>query len=660
VNSATKPNHQSTAIRLLFWGFGLLYVSSRFIPGHMLRGYPSNTSVDDAWAQILHVAYAQHMQFGRDIVFTYGPWGFLARGYSPQTYLVSSAAWLILSVVFICAGWRLACYFTPNQAVAWIWLIGFTAAASLPGGNDVSNRLWAWGVLLIFLHFFVEEVALSPLQAALVFTLAWLGLVKFTGFLEGVFLVAVIAMDNITRQRRFPWIILVWLAGIFFFWLLAGQQAGLLGPFLRNSWAMANGYTDAMNEGNLYALDPLFYSLIGVGFCVLSAMLVRPARWVVRIFFGLGMCGILFLSFKQGYVGDDLTHEIASAMTLILIGLACLAVAVATRKLSMISAVVFLFYAAITLASDAFARQSSNFGGQLVGTLSIENLFAPVTGLTTKHLPENYKNRLSALRETTPLPPVRNGADLYSCHQAVLFANEMAYRPRPVIQSYSAYTPALAKMNADWLQTVKAAPDLFFAIQPLADRFPSLDDGLSWPELLTLYDINGQSDAADSYLCLSRSATPRGYRLVPLGETAVALGKFFTLPLTNGPVWAEIEIDKTFAGDLLSFFYKPAVLMADAKLADGSVQRCRLIPGITRAGFLLSPYIADNASFIALARRDEKALAGKEVVSMTVFEGKEPHSTFCYQPGMTIRFYRLDFPAQDVQLRVLKTSINDG
>jgi hypothetical protein len=216
-------------------------------------------------------------------------------------------------------------------------------------------------------------------------------------------------------------------------------------------------------------------------------------------------------------------------------------------------------------------------------------------------------------------------------------------------------------MNADWLRTDRAAPNLFFAIQPLSNRFPSLDDGLSWPELLTLYDLKGLSDPAGTYLCLSRSPTPRNYQLQPLQETTVTLGKPFALPAaTNGPVWAEIEIKKTVAGELLSLFYKPTVLMADVELADHSEKRRRMVPGIARAGFLLSPYVSSNESFLALAKGDEAGLAGKALVAMTLFESGRAGWPFCYQPQIKIRYYRLDFPAQDIKFQVPQNLPGDG
>ena len=661
VGGTGKSLQLSNVIRLLAWGFGLLYVFSRLIPCHPIGDYAVSVPIDNAWGQIMHVAFEQKMQFGRDIVFTYGPWGFLARGYYPPTYFLSVVAWLALSSVFIGAGWRMTRYFTNNQIVSWLWLIGFTALVSIPAGNDLNNLLSAWGILLLFLHFVIEEGAFSPLQALLVFTLGWLGLVKFTGFMEGALLVAVIALDTIVRHRRFPWIIPVWLAGILSFWLLACQQLRWFWPFLKHSWAVAGGYSDAMNDGDLFILAPLAYIVIGAGFCGLMGMLIEPRSGVRGPLFLSGMCWILFLSFKQGYVRNDDVHEIAAVITLMLTGLACMAVAAKReKKLKILAVGMFCASSLFAALSIGLNDPSGSFCRQLAQTFTPYNLLAPVASLTTRTLEVDYGKSQSLMKEGIPLPPVQGGADLYPYSQDVLFANGVGYCPRPVIQSYSAFTPELARMNAQWLQTDRAAKTLFFAINDPDNRFPSLDDGFSWPELLTLYDLKGISSESGAYLCLSRSPTPRKFQLQPFLETNVTLGETFNLPSTaNGPVWAEIEISKTLTGKLLSFFFKPTILMADIKLANKSEKIRRIVPGLASAGFLLSPYIASNEAFLALAKADSVWLSGKMLLNMRLFESEESNSSFCYQPLVNIRFYRLDFPPQDIHFQVPETTPSD-
>jgi hypothetical protein len=629
-----------------------LYVFSRFVPCSSVDDYPIIDGIENAWAQVLHVAFSRHWQFGQDIVFTYGPWGFLARGYYPPTYPVSVIAWIILSLVFLCAGWRLACHLSDNRLVAGLWLVGFTAAASIPAGDDFNARLVAWGVLLLFLHFFVEECVFTPIQALLAVSLGWLSLVKFTGLMESVMVVAVIAADNIFRHRRFPWIVPLWVASLVCFWVAAGQHLSSLGPFLCNSWRITSGYTEAMMlTGKTGARDAVCFLLIAVLLCALTGRVA----WARHRFLGAlplaGLGTILFIVFKLGYVRND-RHEITSAMALVLISLVCLAVAWPGKKRAA-GAASCLLIASTLFASSVFNCWLPGDGlwKQLAGTFSIYNLLAPVVGPYTGYLRSNYEKNLASERKTHPLPPIEGDADLYSYEQTILFAHTLPYQPRPVIQSYSAYTLELAEMNAAHLRTARAASNILFAIQPINDRFPSLDDGRSWPELLTLYDLKGASDDKGTFLLLSRAAAAREFHLTPLQNTSARFGEPVTLPAaTNGPVWVEIEIKKSLAGTVVSTLYKPPVLMLTVSLQDHTQCRFRLVPGMAGSGFLLSPLIADTRSFAALASTGRQDLAGLEVVSMTISAGTESGSTRCYQSPMAVRFYRLDFPRQDFRM----------
>ena len=43
--------------------------------------------LDPSWVVVLHLAFLDGLAFGEDIVFTYGPWGFVAtRTYVPGTF----------------------------------------------------------------------------------------------------------------------------------------------------------------------------------------------------------------------------------------------------------------------------------------------------------------------------------------------------------------------------------------------------------------------------------------------------------------------------------------------------------------------------------------------------------------------------------------------
>src|SRR5690349_5730933 len=64
--------------------------------------------LDASWVQALHVAVEQRLAFGTDIVFTYGPLGFVhARMYWPGLFVVTCAFWALLGVALLDAWYGL-------------------------------------------------------------------------------------------------------------------------------------------------------------------------------------------------------------------------------------------------------------------------------------------------------------------------------------------------------------------------------------------------------------------------------------------------------------------------------------------------------------------------------------------------------------------------
>src|ERR1017187_8160643 len=184
MTTAKSPEATTGWKRLAVWlagGRSFLYVCLRFLPGAPLSHHGE---IEDSYLQFLHSAFVERLQFGRDVVFPSGPWGFLYGGYPPATHLTSVTVWLGLSVVFWWSGWRVAHHFTRNELVAWLWLMAFAAVAGLPIFTLIDARLKALVILLWLLHFFVEDPPSAAAQAALVVALGLLSLVKCSVLME--------------------------------------------------------------------------------------------------------------------------------------------------------------------------------------------------------------------------------------------------------------------------------------------------------------------------------------------------------------------------------------------------------------------------------------------------------------------------------------------
>ena len=630
----------------------LLFAFSRFLPS----GRPSSYGfIETAWIQMLHFAFAKRLQFGQDIVFTLGPWGFLYGEYDPATYLVSVVVWAVLAAVYWWAAWRVITHFFKNPLVCWLWIMAIIGLASISPTLNMDVRLTAWPLLLLLLHFCVEERPFTWTQAMLVISLALVSLVKNNILTVAIVTVLIVAADNVFRQRRFPWSVVLFAVGIFLFWVLAGQQLTGFGLFLRGASEIINGYTEAMMMWQpTDEADILRFWGVAIAVCALVGYVLFKQHRLFGLLPLLGFAFIVFAAFKHGYVRHDV-HEVTATNLLLLAALLWLPAAwcVAWQKSKwLLPAVVLPLILATPLASLSLKRYASSKLSLVLGEqLTAQNLFAPANFFLEfledrRHSFRHYYTYATDLRTRTfPDLDVYGTADVYPLSQTLALPQSLTCRPRPIFQSISAYTPKLAEMNAAHLRSDRAADHVFFGIGTIDDRFAPQDDSLSWPELLTRYDITGMSG---QYILMKRSVRPRHYQLTAVAETVASFDEAVAVPsMVGGPVWVRIDIRRSLWGNIVAMLYRPSRVWLTV-VARGGMYSGRLLPAEARAGFLLSPLIDNGQSFFALASTNwQPELADREVASarVTADDGKEISSHY-QSPPVRMRFYRLGFERQ--------------
>jgi hypothetical protein len=629
------------ALRWLLGATALLYVLSRFLP---CAPQEHHGIIDDSWMQVLHTAFEQRWQFGRDIVFNFGPWGFLYGGFDPGTTGISITIWAALALIFWWTAWSIARHLFGNEVVAWVWCILFVATSTITRSLNMDVRLTAFVVLLLVLHFFVENKPWSATQVVLTVSLGLLSLVKFAELILAVVVVLAMAANIVLLYRRFPWILLVFGGSVLFFWMLAAQQLSSLIPFFVNSWRMTGSYTEAMMRTRENEIWDVGWFVTAA---ILLCTLMGAAAWARHRYFGImpltGFCFILFAAFKYGYVRHD-GHEVTAVSQLLLMSLVCLSLlwTMARKNGALTLAAKFLPVMGMCFfASTTFARYSqTGMAATFARTFGSRDLFAPAKLFGgKKELLEAHQKFLTDYRSKFPLPPIRGSVDVYPLNQAAVLAHGFNYRPRPVIQSYSAQTPELAALNAEFLRGDHAPKNIFFEVKTVDSRFPSLDDGLSWPELLTRYQV---MERTGNFVRLQRRAKPSRYKMIPLGESSFEFGTTLNLPSTDaGPIWAEIDITKSLTGKIAAFLFKPPVLWMTTTLKNGRSHPFRIVPAMARGGLLISPLVESTEAFTLLsATNPATAMSDLEVASISL-PAVTKSITRCYQSPIRLRLYRL-------------------
>ena len=637
-------------IGLLFLGFCLLTILPWAASGY---GF----DLDQSWAIAVHVAFAEGFQFGTDFIYTYGPYGFVQVDiYHPGTYaylfilrfLIAVAVWAgLFKLVRYCIVRRHGgvifliplLLFFPNMAV-WMESFQFTVV-----------------VLPLVLYFYVSK-RLSPALILTIATLALASLIKHTYLLLGVFFIVLIAIDELFKLKRIPHVAILYAVFIWIFWTIAGQELANFPAYILTGLQIVRGFSQAMGiAGNL---DEVLLYMLGTG---LFLVLIGLVEWRSRRWWGilptLGLAAVFFITFKGAFTRHD-GHALQAFLNIMPVVLIFTTVLWSQIKRSSwrwnqkikLPGIALWTASFVILLVMSYIIQARylNFesGGYVTNALRSPSHRIPpainvITGKT--NFAASVELNKDSVRTSNLLPPTSGTVDLYPNEIASIFAYDLPYQPRPVFQSFSAYTEELAQLNAEHLTSDNAADSILFDINPIDGHLASFEDGLSWPELLTRYDI---TNIEGRYLLLERSTQPRQYDLEPLDRQTVVLGEWYEVPDNSEPVWAELELEPNLWGKLAAVALRLPVLYLEIETTDGEQVKYRAIPDLLNAGFLISPVLSTRWNFLALAATDwEQRLATQKVTKFRIVDGGI--NSWLYPKTYQVALSQLQFERQDFE-----------
>ena len=409
--------------------------------------------------------------------------------------------------------------------------------------------------------------------------------------------------------------------------------------FLSSMSEIIKGYTEAM----AYGLNkPRNYIQI-ILFVLVGWMLVRRAvefglkhDRLTALYFFLVLSISLFLSFKSAFVRHDEGHAI------IAMNIALVLVCVAFTRLDLpqgsgwkwLVASGLLWFAVMEgFTSWHVMRHVPQWWNAQRNTF--EALVSRIQ--RPQAIPEAFKAGFARIREQHPLPRLAGTMDVYSTNHAVALAHELRWNPRPVLQSYSAYTPELAMLNRAHLLGSNAPDWIWFTVEPIDERLASQEDGASWPVLLTAYQ---PVQRAQEGLILQRRNPIDASTAPSPGEVLIQrqarLDERVELPSETGPMTLSLQIERNWLGRLLHTAFKARSLMMEVELSSGEVLRKRVVSGMLAGEVLVSPLI-ENTDEFALLYGPLDLLADKQVRAIRLIETGHGPSHWRSRFDLTLR-----------------------
>ncbi len=598
-------------------------------------------SLDPSWIYGMNEALAQGMSFGKDIIFTFGPYASIYT----QTYHPATDQLMLWGALYLAVSFSVVAYLNFRLAG---WPLKIALLAVLSAVMYSRDALFFFYPLLLGVQVYRWTITSDSKKLTgwndIALTVALFAPFGLFPLIKGSLLIAcaAIAIFSITllaKKGQWKLCLLVGatpLVSLIIFWTLSGQQLTGLTDYFAGMTPIISGYTEAMATSG----DPKEYILYTMAVVVLIGFLLREApgstydKSVVVLIF---LC-ILFLAFKAGFIRHD-GHAIISG-TMILLG-ALLAGTLLTAHSSFV-----LLFACLVVWGYIDSAHIKTSTGKIKE--NVRNTSRAWSGLKQRIkapevLTKTFEDRVNELNKRGAIPKLKGSVDIYSYDQSYLIASGNKWNPRPILQSYSAYTPSLIEKNKAHLLGEYRPDNIIFKVQPIDGRLPSLEDGASWPALLSNYE---PASVSSGYLYLkSRNASNQSFEQPrKMGEGVYSLGEQINLPNSDAPLFLKVNIGKSFTGTILNTLFKPSLLAIKLTMHNGVVRDYRIVAGMSESGFIVSPLI-ENTEELGLLFSGTNYLNDKKVKSIEISAIGLP---LLWKKTFEISFYEFDFqPSPD-------------
>ncbi|MDO9454432.1 MAG: hypothetical protein Q7J29_16455 [Stagnimonas sp.] len=635
-----------------------------------------DASLDSSWMNGLTAALAQGAVPGSDLLFTYGPLASLLTAYAGPGFPLGLSLALAIAATFavllrICTGhrflWVAALVFllSPSNEALFYLFLGVIPLAAIHIGSEP----WASRVPLI------AAAVLTPAM-----TLAKLSFLP----LSTALLVLTCAHEAASgRWRAAVAGAALFGASLVAMWLLSSQALSDLPAYLLDG-EIIKGYTSAMEWDlgmviagvNLQLIETLLIYLTAA--LVLGVLVPRAGGRASGAYLLMALAAVLAVVIKAGVVRHGGVHSIFPWMLLCVLtlslagaprlpGLARLSFAVA---LLMTLALAPIYRGDGRSVSNivAAAREHAQTQGldwQLVKrspgywrryTVAVPSQFlgslpSPLSGLA-----ERVHNAIGltlalisgdeSMREATsrahreildacPLTRVAGSVDIYPTDINCLLVHGMAWNPRPVFQSYSAYTPSLQILNRAHIVGADAPDHLFVDVKPLDGRLPVLEEGNVWFCLAGRYRPSGAMQGNFLHLTRARgdcdTTRETGMHTARLGEPII-------LSCDRPQVVASFDFRATEFGRLALLFYKIRRLTIDVQTCDGETRSYRFVPSMATLPLPLSPLV-ENARELRQVLFDGNMPPGRRIKRFVIRESESESPIPGWATEYNVRWY---------------------
>jgi hypothetical protein len=406
-------------------------------------GYSASAATALSWAT------AQGLDYGTEIVYTYGPLGIGMLGLA--TFGAASAIYLAFSLLVANLGLGIALIWAARRHLP----LALAFALATVAAFSIFDRIVAIGFLLSAVA--LVENTNGPRRLLGVLGPALAAVALLTKLNEGIVIAVMITVALVTVEWRHPRRLLA-SAGIFaavfsIAWFATGQSVGNLDDYVWGSVRIVSGYSTGqvaedpeVGWDRLAAAAMILAAVIAT--VVTSARLGRPRRAALIVLVAI----LCFVSFKHGFVRHAPSPYLTGFISAMLLPWLVLPWTVRRRWVPVV-AVAAITLLSIPILGPEVIEARWNLPDRATQIRELSTLLDP-----EKRASVEASGRKAARLAYAPLPPgqlavlKRGTVDVDASLVTLLWAYGLEWHPVPNFDSFATYVPALDEQNARALQ----------------------------------------------------------------------------------------------------------------------------------------------------------------------------------------------------------------
>ncbi|MBY8096165.1 hypothetical protein KW490_18315 [Vibrio fluvialis] len=572
-----------------------------FILVPFLPNMPSS-GLDPSWAMVIEKSFINNDQWGKDVIFTYGPLGFLQTKFYFERYFdLTVPIWFLISSIFI--------YFLYNSLKdttlinrIFVYLL-FISYYGLMG-----DSFYLFSISLTVIYGVYNKVSYQDMFLGAII-LSIFSLTKTTFFIFSIGAVF-LSTINVYRDSYLKSIlnVLIFVIVYFFIYTICGQDITSWFSFVKNSLEIVLGFSSAMSIQGSSLEIIIFLFIMTIAIILFVMFLLKSSLDRVKQFVLISLLlALIFVNFKQGFVRHDL-HSLSAwggLLTSLMLMLICIKKGNNNKRHALMKFMYMFisfisFFIGVSLYESHLNLEKYNYiYDDVVKKYINKASFTFDLFFNGYEVKEQLDKKLNEIKnELANNSPIKkeyklNGTiDVIDNIQGEIISSGLNYRNRPIIQEYSVYTKELQKINKEFFMSDRV-DYILFKPGSIDGRLPTLAEGASYPIFFTHYKIEkifndsllfkrldyDQDKTISSKIIIDKSIEPNQKLSLPQGEF----------------LFSTIKFNSSVLGKLVSLFYKKPIVKIRYHYNDGSIKDYRLVPGITSSGFYLSPVV--NNSF---------------------------------------------------------------